>query len=865
MPPGDRDAFLAETCRDDPDLLARVRELVRLTGDDGEEPLAPGAGLLQAAFTGGEAAEADSPAALVGTTVGPYRLTRVLGVGGMGAVYLAERTDGAFEREVAVKVLRAGLDAQGVLDRFRLERQILASLSHPAIAQMIDGGITEDGRPALVMEYVEGVPINRFADEHGLDVEARIRLMLPVADAVEHAHRHFVVHRDIKPSNILVTRDGAVKLLDFGTAKILEAPGSDAPVLATRPEARFVTPEYAAPEQLLGEAVSTQTDVYALGGLLYELLTGVRPYVRRGSETVLERMIRGDEPTAPSAAILPGGDDTRARAGRRRMNSGLSALPGMTPDALRRRLSGDIDAILLCALQTRPESRYESVVAFREDLERHLSGHPVAARGDSIAYRARRFVRRHRTLMIVIAGAFLIATGSAIGLLLQRRAVLRQWNRAEAAAESASRQAETARQVTSFLVDLFRASDPLAARGDTITVRSILERGRTRVDTALADQPAVRAELLGALARVYGNLGSYDDAIALLERDVVLRRDSIPEQPGLTASLLRLAHTEREAREFRTSVGPYRDAIEEATARGDDRSLAEARIGLASSLMFLERVDSAEVQLRLAIDQRAESGSAADSLYRDAQNNLAGLLRRRGDLAGADSLYVQLIAQQRRTPWMEPIGFATALNNLAIVRRMRGDLESSRELYAEAYDSLVTILGPGHPTSLLVSGNMATVYHDLGRFDDALRIYRERVAAARERWPDGDWRTADALMNLGGELIWDGHAADAIKPLAEALDMAIAQLGSHHSWTNVYRGWLGAAAALSDHQPESEQLFGWSLDGLSQYAGLANDNQVKGMLRSLVRVMEEKGLTEQAERYRALVDLSEPEPAAPGR
>ncbi|MGD8277308.1 MAG: serine/threonine-protein kinase, partial [Gemmatimonadota bacterium] len=822
VPPGERDAFLAEACRDDPELLARVRELVELSRDEGDERLGPGAGLLRAAFAGRDGADAESPDELTGTTVGPYRLTRVLGVGGMGAVYLAERTDGAFEREVAVKVLRASLDAQGVLERFRLERQILATLSHAAIAQMIDGGITEDGRPALVMEYVEGVPIDRFAEEHGLDVEARIRLLLPVAEAVEHAHRHLVVHRDIKPSNILVTRDGTVKLLDFGTAKILEAPESDVPALATRPEARFVTPEYAAPEQLLGEAVSTQTDVYALGGLLYELLTGVRPYSRRGSETVLERMIKGDEPTAPSAAILPGGSGADARAGRSRLKSGISALPGMTPDALRRRLSGDLDAILLRALQTLPEARYASVAAFREDLERHLSGHPVAARGDAITYRMRRFLKRHRRLAIVIGGALLIAAGSAIGLLLQRRAVLEQWNRAEAAAEAANQQAETARQVTTFLVDLFRGSDPLATRGDTTTVRGILERGKARIDSELADQPVVRAELLGALARVYANLGEYEDATALLERDVALRRDSIADRPGLAGSLLQLAHTHRQAREFEASLDPYRAVIAEAAAHADDRTIAEARIGLASSLLFLSRVDSAEVQLRMAID---DSQFHADTLFRNAQSSLAGLLRRRGDLGGADSLYAQLIEEQRRTPWMDAIGFGNLLNNLAIVRRMRGDPESSRELYAEAFDSVDTILGPGHPTSLMLSGNIARLYHELGRTDEALRIYRQRVAAAREQWPDGDWHTAEVLMNLGAELVTQGRATEAIDPLVESVDLAIAQIGNHHSWTNVYRGWLGTAAALAGRAPEAAQFFDWSMEGLSSYTGLAGDNQ----------------------------------------
>jgi eukaryotic-like serine/threonine-protein kinase len=858
-PPREREAFLAAECRDDAELLERARELVRLSTDAVDEPMGPGPGLVRAAFTAIDETGADSPAALVGTSVGPYRLTRTLGVGGMGAVYLAERTDGAFERTVAIKVLRSSLDARGVLERFRLERQILASLSHAAIAQMIDGGMTVDGRPALVMEYVEGLPINRYADDERLDVDSRIRLILGVADAVEYAHRHLVVHRDIKPSNILVTGDGSVKLLDFGTAKILERSESDDAALSTRPEARFVTPEYAAPEQLLGETVSTQTDVYSLGGLLYELLTGTRPYSRRGSETVLERMIRGDEPTAPSAAILPAGSGAAARDGRRRLRSGVSVLSGMTPEALRRRLSGDLDAILLQALQTRPEARYASVAAFREDLERHLSGHPVTARGNAIGYRTRRFVRRHRALVIPIAGAFLIATGSAIGLGLQQRAVLAERNRAEAAAGTARSEAEVARQVTAFLVALFRGSDPLVARGDTITVRSILDRGKARINSELADQPAIRAELLEALGRVYTNLGSYEDAVPLIERAVDLRRDSIPDRPGLAASLSLLGDVHRQAREFHLAIGPYREAIDEASARHDERSLAVARLGLGATLMFVDQLDSAEIEVRRGILYFESAGGRADSLYRSAQVNLAALLRRRGDLDGAAALYTEVIDQQRRRAGMNPDDFALLLNNLAFLRRMQGDLEASRSLYSEAYDTLVRVLGPGHPSSLLVSGNMATVSDRLGRIEDAVSIYRARVAAARERWPGGDWRTADALMNLGGELIKAGRAGEATDPLRESLDMAIATIGADHSWTNVYRGWLGTAAALTGRAPAARQLFDWSLRGLSSYVGLAGDNQVKVMLRSLVETMEAQGLSEEAARYRALVDLSEPD------
>ena len=858
LPLEEQDVFLATECEEDPELLRTVLDLARLSREPEKDRLGPGEGILRAVFLGPAEDESESPDAFLGVRVGPYRLTRVLGVGGMGAVYLGERDDGSFERKVAVKVLRRELHTRGVLEKFKMERQILASLSHGAIAQMIDAGITDDGHPALIMEYVDGVPIDQYADDRRLGLEDRIRLILRVAEAVEYAHRHMVVHRDLKPSNILVTRDGAVKLLDFGIAKLLEESEGEEARAVTRPDARFVTPEYAAPEQLLGEGVSTQTDVYALGGLLYELLTGVRPYSRRGSESVLERMIRNAEPTAPSAAIFPAGSrkgdgEEVAPASRR---GGLPGVPGTSPEALRRRLSGDLDSILLRALQTRPEARYGSVAAMRDDLRRHLTGYPVSARGDAAVYRARRFVRRHRAPVATAAGAFLVAVGSAVGLALQRGAVLEEQRRAETAAEAASREAETARQVTAFLVGLFEGNDPYDPGGDTLTVRSLLDRGIDRIDVELADQPAIRAELLEALGQVYANLGDFEDGIPLIQRAVDLRGDSIQGQPDLAGSLLRLADAMRGGREFQSSVEVYREAIAEASERGNPRSVAEARIGLGNAYVMLERLDSAEVQLRSGIRALGELEATGELGYLNALVSLAGLVRRRGDLATSEGLYRQVIEIQRQRPLMGPSGFATALNNLAVLRRIQGDLGESRELYREAYDSLAPLLGPGHPSCLMITGNLAALSDQLGEVEESLKIYRERVRAARQRWPEGHWRTADALMNLGAQLVKVHRAEEAVEPLVEALDLAMVQMGPRHSWTNVYRGWLGTAAALSGKTAEAGQLFDWSLDGLSQYEELSGDRQVNSMLRSLIEVMEETGLHEEARRYRALGDLS---------
>lgn len=533
--PSAREEFLRARHPDDPALVARVLELATDEVHAEEAPLHPGSDLLRAALDGEERRGGEDPMELLGSMVGVYRLVRVLGAGGMGAVYEAERADETFERTVAVKILKGALASREVVRRFELERQILASLNHPSIAQLIDGGLTDDGRPYLAMELVDGVRIDEWADRERLGVADRVRLVVQVMSAVEHAHRHLVIHRDLKPSNILVRDDGSVKLLDFGVARLLDEPAGQAS--ATRTGARFLTPEYAAPEQLLGEAASTQTDVYSTGILLYELLTGTRPYQASGGKTILEQVVQGGVPTAPSSA-LPPVETSEVPVGSRGVGpDSVYTARSASPELLRKQLRGDLDAILIRALRARPSERYSTVSAFREDLERHLDGRPVRARGDARGYRMRRFVARHRWAVSSAAATFLFVTGSAIGLAMQRGRLIEQTDRAEAATAQASREAETSQAVTNFLTELFESSDPTLRLGDTLTARALVQRGVERIDGELQTEPAVRAELLAALGDVHVSLGLRDEGVELHQRAVALLRDSISASTGLGSAL----------------------------------------------------------------------------------------------------------------------------------------------------------------------------------------------------------------------------------------------------------------------------------------------------------------------------------------
>ncbi len=421
-----------------------------------------------------------------GRLLGPYRIVGEIGRGGMGAVFRAVRDDDQYHKEVAIKVVMQGVDNDLVRERFRSERQILATFDHPNIARLLDGGSTDDGRPYLVMELVDGRPITLYARDRPLG--DRLALFRQVCSAVSDAHRKLVVHRDIKPGNILVGRDGVPRLLDFGIAKILEGgPGGGATGLLQR----MMTPEYASPEQVRGEPITTASDVYSLGVVLYELVTGERPHRLAGRDLLDLARLHESDPTRPSSVVGPACGPDWVR--------------------LRRRLRGDLDTIILKALSREPERRYASVDLLAEDIERHLDGRPVLARPDTAVYRAGKFVRRHRAGVAAVAVLAVVAGAASWNLAVQARRVERERDRAQ--------------EVSRFLVRLFRVSSPSEARGNALTAREVLEEGVSRVRGDLSGRPDVRASLLQTLGTAYQRLGLGDAAAPLLQESLRLRSE----------------------------------------------------------------------------------------------------------------------------------------------------------------------------------------------------------------------------------------------------------------------------------------------------------------------------------------------------
>ncbi|MDX1546008.1 MAG: serine/threonine-protein kinase, partial [Rhodothermales bacterium] len=668
--PDGRSALLHEIAGRDPALADEVASL--LAAHDGADGFFDG---LAGGFLVPLAARLAGSAPSVPERVGPYRVLGEVGRGGMSVVYRAGRADGQFEQEVALKFIRRGVDGSEQVRRFLAERQILASLNHPHIARLYDGGVLDDGRPYFVMEFVDGRPIDRYCDAARLRLDARLRLVLTVLDAVAYAHRNLVVHRDLKPSNILVTAEGVPKLLDFGIAKLLD---DDAESTLTQTGSRWMTPEYAAPEQVRGERVTTATDVYQLGVMLYRLCTGHRPYRLAGSSTYeVERAVCEEEPTRPSLVVGQTEEVRQGTATLRITPEGVSASRSTDEPALRRILAGDLDAIVLKALRKAPEERYASVEALADDLRAFLDGRPVEARRGSAAYRARKFVRRHRWGLSVAASIALLLVGYAVTATLQARQIARERDRAQ-------QEQAKARQVTDFLLGLFETADPNRALGEAVTARELLDRGAARVRRELQAQPAVLAQALETIGQVYEKLGLYGEAQAQLEAALALRPPDQASSSERAEGLHALAVVLHRAGRFADAEARLREAL----ALWD--AVPEARAGRARSLHLLgalrkEQDDFAAAETllgdALAIQQALGEPARLDAAR--TLRTLAGLRHDLGDTAAADSLYHAALTLQRQGLGADHLEVAETLNLLAVLREDQGRFDEAERFYGE--------------------------------------------------------------------------------------------------------------------------------------------------------------------------------------
>lgn len=688
--------------------------------------------------------------------LGQYRLVRPLGRGGMGEVWLALREHGEFRQYVALKIVRGGFEFAELIAGFRAERQILASLNHPNIAHLLDVGETDDGRPYLALEFVEGVQLAAYCDGRRVTIDERLQLFRSVCDAVRFAHQNLVVHRDLKPSNILVTEGGVPKLLDFGIAKVLaDESAAHATAAADAPD-QALTPGYAAPEQIAGGVTTTASDVYALGVILYELLSGCRPYHVTGkSRDDLLRLIRETPIAAPSAA-----GDVEAQGAR----DEIARARDTTPARLRARLRGDLDAIVLRAMSPALADRYASVEQLVADIDRSLTAQPVTARPRTTGYVAGRFVRRHRTA-VTIAGVAFAALTAFVSVVISQSVAIRERS------VQVERERQRAVAVSSFLQNLFRGADPTEARGATITARELLDRGAARVERELAGQPATRADFLMVMGEIYQNLGLYPAAEQMSANALAtLRARKVGDDSALASALVShgkaLHYIDRPA----DAAADYRAALEIRQRLGDTTSatVAQALAYLGSAIQDTRDDSTAERFYRKAIALERARGERGDTILAFTLNNLGVLSRRRGDMAGAETAYREAIDIRRASLGEDHPETIRTLNNLAIVVGSR-DLGAAEPLFVDVLARWRRVLGADHPTVAFALTNLGSLYmrrHEPAR---ALPLYGEALAIRRRRLAAMSPDIAASLWNLGSALEDTGDLRGAEQRYREAL------------------------------------------------------------------------------------------------
>lgn len=744
-PKSEHQRLLDEATRDRPDLRKHLERLLELDASGGD---------LAADVAGWRehfaelAVDAPIPA-----RIGAWRIVRELGAGGMGRVFLAERADGEYEQQVALKLIRAELMSDLAVARFLRERRILARLDHPGIATIVDGGVDADGRPWFAMQYVEGIALPDYCAQHALGVEARLRLMVGVCDAIAYAHRQLVVHCDLKPSNVLVDGNGHPRLLDFGIARMLEPRN---PADTTKTQLRALTPGYAAPEQLAGAPLGVATDVYALGSLLHELLTGRRPYAGHDAtpSAIAVAQAQGEPPPVSRTA-----DDD-------------SPVPA-------RRLRGDLDVIVATALRHDPVERYRDAVALSDDLTRFMSNLPLHAHRASAWQQVRKFAGRHQ------AGVAL-AAAAVFGLIATTSFALHQ-------SRVARHEAANAIAVRDFLVGIFRSADPRAGKGG-IDTRTLIDRGSTSLDAALTSQPELAASFAEVLGNVYLQLAAYDEAEAMFKRALKLTGQRFGRDAAQNTPILRgLARTFAE----RNRLYDANKALARASA------IDQRQHGAASPELVADNAIAADLAQRGGDTTTAEK--LIDKAVQDTRGakpadsqRLANLLNQRANIKAAQGALDdaerdtrEALDLSRRLKGEQSLDVAENLINLGVLRMHRGDASGAELIFRRGLTTYRRLLPAEHPLIADAMTNLARALDREGKSDEAEPIYLDTLAMQRHLFGNVHADVATTLNNLAVMYVGRGDYAKARSMMQQVVDVWTRLAGPTHPLALASRGNLG--------------------------------------------------------------------------
>lgn len=793
--------------------------------------------------------------------IGPWRLINPLGEGGMGIIYLAERADGMYNQMAAIKLLHRGLEVGESIRRFEQERQILARLDHPNIARLYDGGITKDGRPWLAMEYVDGIPITTWCRQHSASLKQRIALFEQACKAVQYAHRNLIVHRDLKPENILVTQDGVIKVLDFGIAKLLDHEVSPEQRLQTQPGLRVMSLDYAAPEQITGDSVTTTTDVYALGMLFFELLTGNYPFDLHGLKRVqIEQVLRNHTPDKPSS---------------------------VTPD-LKSELRGDLDAIVLKALRKEPDQRYENAGQLLDDIERYRNYLPVIARRDTVQYRMGKFYKRYRGKIaagaVILVGAVTLVTYYTYRITEERNAE--------------KIEAQRANQVTDFLISIFNYSNPKAIHRGDITAREILDNSIASIGIELKNHPGTQARLYDAIGQIYQNLGVLDKARTLysqaLKSGWALVRKGKADSVQLAFIYTDYGNLYRDLGLYDSASVYLGKAVELNNLDNDHREqlaislaslgwieLLKGHLKIADSiyietLRIRERLNgkssleyAAVLQQVGWLEQYRGNPGKSDSLFRlilpirekfQGKNHpdVATLLHSMGwisyNLRNYDDAILfdeRALALRKRIFGEKHPDIAWTMNNLAIVQLEKKNTLVAESLLTGALNMRRELLGEQHPLTMQSLGELARVHFVQKDYDKATSLYRQVLEIHRKVLGDSHRTVITDLNNLSVVLDQSGNTGEALKVATECVGIAEDVYDNSHPVLFTMKRNKAKLLENLDRFEEAEFLRVSSFNNMRKAKGL-NDNTTQQSLEDLITLYKKWNKPEKLLKYAAM-------------
>lgn len=813
---------------------------------------------------------------LSGEVVGSYKILDLIDHGGMGSVYLAERADEAYDQYVAFKVIRRGMDTPSNIARFKRERQILANLDHHNIAKLLDGGITGEGLPYLVMEFVEGKPLIEFCDQEQLNLNQRLSLFGSICETVQHAHNNAVIHRDLKPSNILVSPDSKIKILDFGIAKMLETKGLEQNQYQTHPGSRLLTIGYAAPEQIEHKTITTATDTYALGTLLYELVTGVHPFNRDDKKlSEMEQLIRKKTPDCPSDRFmnLPSEDQKQ-----------IAILRNMTASSLYQELQGDLDAIVMKALRKEPVARYSSTEQLVEDLKRREKNLPVIARSDTFRYKTGKFIKRNKTALSVAAGVMMLL---AAFLIFHTMQITEERYRAELEAQKAQKSLE-------YLVGVFQHADPYQTGSQEITATQILEDGTDFINDEIQDAE-IKASLSNALGTIYQNLGKYDKAKPLLYEALKHNKNrSSADDPDLAASMrdwagynMKTANYDTAKKYFQKSAvifqeNGYKDEYASVTGElgwinyregnyEDADSLINEALKMNLSIHGLESKEAAMDLQYLGWVKNAQGDySSAEKLFQKSLSiretvlgtehrlvaqtlqSLGRVLYNKGEYEKAKEKEKEALSIQKSIFDGDHPEIATTLNIIGLIQMRQEEYENAESHLGEALEMRLKFYGENNPDVLKSRNDLATIYYFNREYVKAAKLFRKVAELNKQLRGSSHPELATSLNNLAKSLQKAGQKEQALKHYMRSIQIGRSNYPADHPKLIQFRRNTAILYEELNHYEEASKLWQENLLAIREREGSIN-KETENILTHLIHCQQQLGNTEQASRYQAFL------------